>query len=357
MFYLYPIPILIYALIAFGFLFFAKENKLLKAILVTSYCGVMVITFTRGASGAVYLIHFFIYLTAWIALSRPKLPQWESRSITIMTYLLCAIFIIGILVGILRYDSSLEMVKMGTFQRFGGIPANYLMAGYRFFIVLALILAFTIPLHYAITREALIEMLNICWFFTIVLAILGIIHFMGIADMGFDYRTEDGYKNVAVLGFHRASNALMLDTGLFLSIILSQITPNVSRKNAIYLTIPIILTGILVSFSRAGFLALFVSTCSIALIFGSRGMIRNLIIGTLLVTFLLGIIWMTPSLRQRFDMLTDEAGDVSSNARFRSWEVLGSLYLKHPDIVIFGVGFQNFQYYLSIIKGEHFLEA
>ena len=55
----FPVPIALYAVAGLFLLFFSRRAGGLKCVLATSYCGIIITSFTGGTSGGVWLAAFF----------------------------------------------------------------------------------------------------------------------------------------------------------------------------------------------------------------------------------------------------------------------------------------------------------
>lgn len=353
----YLVPVVIYACLACAFLVFSKRGRALKCALVASYCGVMVTSFTGGASGAIWLAPLFLFLLSpWILFSGTG-PGFGSITAGRLTYTMFIVFLLGIFVGLIRYDPALDLAKSGSFQGFMGIPTRVLMAGYRTISLFSLFLAFALPLRYRISRELLLDCLKLCWVFSLVLACLGIIDYVGVADMAFSYRRETGYGHVAILGFHRATLGMISVVGIFAAFTLTQVSPRPMLKMAVYLSAPILLLALLFTWSRAAILAIGVGSVSLAFtMMGSRALkgVAITVCGMLIVGLMLVL---SPELRERFTIPTSGGLEESSAGRLQAWTGLLAWLLRNPDVLITGVGFQNFHYYVNISSGAINLEA
>ncbi|MFQ5461891.1 MAG: O-antigen ligase family protein [Phycisphaerae bacterium] len=353
----YLIPVLIYASLALAFAMFSKRARTLKCVLVASYCGVIVTSFTGGASGGVWLAPLFLYLLSPWILFGAKLPAFGSMKVGRLTFALFVVFFVGILVGLVRYDPLLDIEKAGSFQRFMGVPTRVLMAGYRVVSLCSIVLAFMLPLRHRIDRPLLVQCLKLCWLFSLVLACLGIIDYLGLADMAFSYRREAGYGHVAILGFHRASLGMITVVGIFASFTLTQIAPRSWLTTLVYLSAPVLLLALLFSWSRAAMLAIGVGAVSLTFTMTGTRAIKATAI-TFCCLLIVGImISLSPELKDRFALPTSGGLEESSAGRLRGWMQLVTWLVQSPGVLITGVGFQNFNYFVHLSSGAVELEA
>jgi len=355
---LFPIPIAIFAVLALLFLFFSRQARGLKSVLVASYCGVIIITFTGGASGAIWLAPLFLFLIGLVVIRPPTMPVFNSKMMTRFTYGMFCLFIIGTFVGLLRYDPSLEFIKAGRFLTLFGISIQYLMALYRFHTVIFLFLAFALPLRYYVNREVFLKCLTLCWIFTVILSISSILDYFGVANLAFTYRREAGFGRVAVLGFHRGSIGMMITMGIFMSFAMTQLTRRYSLKMVGYCSLPILIIALLFTFSRGAMLALVVGVISLAITLGGarglKGVIIVLIVGIVVHTVLSQI----PELRERFGfLLTGKFAARVGLGRLTAWKNLIKWLFRSPGILAVGAGFQNFHYFVNLLKEQVTLEA
>jgi len=353
----YPIPVLIYASLALGVLVLSKRGRSLKCVLVASYCGVIVTSFTGGASGAVWLVPLFLFLLSpWIVFGT-NAPGFGSLAAGRFTYALFIVFLVGILVGLVRYDPLLDIEKAGSFQTFMGLPTRVLMAGYRVVSLCSIVLAFTLPLRHRIDRALLVQCLKLCWLFSLVLACLGIIDYLGLADLAFSYRREAGYGHVAILGFHRAALGMITVVGIFASFTLTQISPRSWLTTFVYLSAPVLLLALLFSWSRAAMLALGVGSVSLAFTMSGTRAIKAAAItfcGLLIVGIMISL---SPELQERFALPASGGLEESSAGRLQGWMQLVTWLVQSPGVLITGVGFQNFNYFVHLSSGAVELEA
>lgn len=328
-------------------------------MLVSSYCGVIIVKFTGGASGAVWLGPLFIFLVSITVLWRHQIPELGGKSLTIFTNLLFVMFILGIFIGLMRFDVSLEAAKSGSFKTFAGIPIRYLMMVYRLHIVSFLFLAIALPLRYEMDRELFLKCLKLCWLFTLVLSILTILDYLGVANFSYDYRRTFGYKHVAILGFHRGSHGMMIVIGIFMSFAMTQLTRSYFWKVIAYCSAPILILGLLFTWSRSALLALAVASTSLIITLGGTKAIKGLLVillGLLVVSIIMS---KYPDLQERFSFFTSREIpiEVESAGRLAGWAKLLTWLFQNPDVLILGVGFQNFNYYINVQSQVVELEA
>ena len=353
----YPVPVGIYALLALTLLLGARQGRALKAVLVASYCGVLVTSFTGGASGGVWIAELCLFLFAPVVVFGVAAPGLRSTWVARLTYAVLAVFAVGVVVGLARYDPNVEILKAGAFTTVAGIPTRVLMAGYRTMTLFGLFLAFALPLRYRVDRNLLISCLTLSWLFSLVLAALATVDYLGIADMAFSYRREAGYRYVAILGFHRASLGLMLLVGIFLSFMLTQISRGFWLKAVVYASAPALVLGLLFTWSRAANLALGIGALSLVFTLGASRALKALVLtiaGALVVWV---ILLQFPDLQARFSLPGPRSFDEAAAGRLSSWADL-IVWLGHrPDVLLFGAGFQNFHYYVGLSSGAVKLEA
>ena len=351
------IPILLFVLLALIALLKARHRSGgLQAVLVATYCGVIIRSFTGGASGGVWLAQGFLLLTA-IALLRPRpAPPFRSAGVTRRTYTLLMVFAAGIAVGLLRYDPSVETVKAGAFATAGGIPVRVLIAGYRAALVGSLLLAFALPMRYRVNRAVFLQCLKICWVLTLVLAVLGIVDYIGVADLSFSYRRQVGYTHVGILGFHRASYGMMLLIGMFLSFALAELAGRSLVKALVYASVPLVITAMMFSWSRSSLLAAVTASVLLVLTFGRARAFKGVLLG-LIAAATMGVAMLrSPELLDRFSFLWT-GGLHESAGRIAGWSNLVTWLGRRPDVVLTGVGFQNFLYFVNLSEGVVALEA
>jgi len=355
----YPIPILIFNVVALLFLFFSREGGL-KAIIIASYCGVIVISFTRGSSGGIWLASFFLFIIGISVIKKPKLPAFNSLLVIRFTYLLFIFFIIGIFIGFFRFNPILINIKAGTYKTLFGIPLNYLIAIYRMHIVASLYLAFIIPIHYYVNDELFLKCIKLCWIFYVILAVLALIDYFGIADTAFSFRRVEGFRHVAILGFNRASIGLMLMTGFFMSFTMIKLTKSSILRKLGYISLPIIILSLFTTFSRSAVISFFIGIITLAIMVASIKGMKGIWIALLCILFIYAGVLRFPEINKRFNFLLSGKFDVHSGAagtRLIGWQDTLNWLIDNPDVFILGVGFQNFHYFVNLEKKATFLEA
>lgn len=351
-----PAPILVFVVLACLFLFFSRRGGGLKCVLVASYCGVIITSFTGGASGAIWLAPLFLFLIGLVVIWRRREPILGTRKMARLTYAVFMTFIIGALVGLVRYDPSLEFVKAGSFTTFLGIPVQYLMMVYRLHIVAFLALAFVLPLRYYVDRELFLQCLVLCWFFTMVLVVLGLLTYFRVGNFSFSYGILERYSGA--MGFGRHGHANMLVAGTFMCFAMTQLTRNHLLKMFGYASIPILIIALLFTFSRTAGVALVVGAISMAITLGGARGLKGVLISLLGAIVVYVALMRFPALRERFLFFAagTPIGEISV-ARWSGWASLIKWLAKSPGILMFGAGFQNFHYFVNLLKEQLALEA
>ena len=355
----YPVPICIYASLALMFLLFSRRAKGLKCVFVASYCGVMITSFTGGASGGIWLAPLLLFLIGPWVIQRPKAEAFGSRRLTRITYMMFLVFLAGVVMALLRYDPAVEFAKGGSFRTLLGIPIRYLMMIYRMQTVTFLALAFVLPLCYYIDRKLLLQFLMLCWFFTLVLAVLGILDFTGFADFAFQWGKLEEIQTgsqVGIFGFNRAAYGKMLITGIFMCFAMTQLTRSYSLMMLGYGSIPILVIALLFSFSRSSFVALAIGSLSLAVTLGGARAFKGILVSLFGLIVISIVLMQSPELRERFvpiiPFLGTQEVEMSaaelSSSRIEGWMAVLKWLLTRPDIIMFGVGFQNFSYYIKL---------
>lgn len=342
-------PAIVFALAALFVLFRSNKNGGLKAIIVASYCGAIIVTFTRGASGGIWLTPLFLVPIAFGVYKRSKKPAYATRITELLFYTLIFFFAYGIVIGFFRYDFAIADIKSGVYSTLFGLPTPLLMGIYRVHILIALILAFVIPLLYDIDRDTFIKCLKLCWFFTLVLSILAFLYYFNIADTSFSDRSLEGFTNVGIMGFYKASIGLMIMMGVFLSFALVHLMPQNSQKYLVFLSIPICVTALILTFSRTAVLGLLAGSIIFAIFVSIDGRIKGVLTASLSGVLIYLVILQSPALSERFGfLLSGKFGIESSSSRLVEWGNLLKGYSENPDVFVFGVGFQNFHYFLNL---------
>lgn len=345
------------AAIALGFLAATRGMRKLTCVLTASYCGVIIVSFTRGTMGSILLPQVFLYLFSLTVFLRRPIPPFRSAALSRWTYGLFLVYLLAILVGALRYDPNLATTMSGRFQSVGGIPLVLLMAGYRVFVLLSLLLAFSLPLRYFIDRTAMTRCLTLCWLLTVVLAVAGILDYFGVANMKFDLtfahlREEAIGRHRVIMGFQRGALGSMMLLGIFLSYALTLLTRNPVVRMAAWASAPILIVALLFTWSRAAALGLVVSSLSLVFTLGTTRLIRGAALSAGAIT----VIWLATSasdtLSQRMTFFPNVQGDGSITSRLDTWTLLLQYLVREPDVLLTGVGFQNFQYTLHTVQGE-----
>ena len=293
----------------------------------------------------------------WI-IQHPKAEAFGSRRLTRLTYMMFFLFFVGIIVALARYDPSLEVVKAGRFKTLLGLPIRFLIAGYRMHTVAFLILAFALPLHYYIDRKLFLQCLVLCWVFSVVHAVCGMLNYFGVYNLGFSYMGDPnaapGAGTVAVLGFLRASNGLILLMGAFMSFAVSQLTRSRILKGLVYASMPVFVMATLFTWSRATMLAIVVAAISLAgTLGGFRGFLKAMLVAVIGVVVVVLVGTQIYAVQERFLIYSGiGAGAVSleeaSAGRITGWMELLRWIAVSPGVILTGVGFQNFEYFVKI---------
>ncbi len=351
------VPIGLFSLAALAALIGSRQGGGLRAVLIASYCGVLVTSFTGGTSGGVWLVQIALLALAPSLLARPASEPGSSRPVTLLTYAMFGVYLFGILVGLTRFDPSLESLKAGHFDEFLGIPVRVLIAGYRFCVIATLALAFALPLRYAVDRTLLRSCLKICWVLTVLLAVAGISDYLNLADFAFSYRREAGYRHVAVLGFHRGAVGMMLVMGIFLSFAMTQMAEQGRQNVLAYVTAPILFIALLFTWSRGATLAMAAGSMSLVLTLGGARMIKGIVVTVVGAITVYAILSRFPDVQERFSFFLTGSLRYDSAGRLDAWSDLISWLFKNPGVLLSGAGFQNFQYYVFLESGAVELEA
>jgi len=346
----------VYGLLALLLMLKATEAKKLKGLLLASYCGIVLISFTTGTTASIWLVTIFSLLLASVSLFRSSyFPAFKSKRVTGLTYLMFAVYAYGIFVGFVRYSPYLAEIKSGVAKTLFGIPLPLLMAGYRTVILSSLVFAFSLPLRYRIDRRVFCQCLTLCWIFTVVLSLLVLLDYAGVADLRL--RVVDIYRfesiHSGVLGYHRETLGMMLLLGFFLSLATSQATESAGHKTLVFATLPAILIALLFSWSRAAMLGTAVGIVFLCLTLGGR---RGFI--GVVVTVLAGVVTKVAlsmfedvSERITFGMSGEASIQDISSGRWRGWIALLRWMADNPLTVAVGCGFQNFNYFVKLGVG------
>ena len=356
----FPVPILLYTLAALMVLVFSRRAGSLKAVLVASYCGVSITSFTGGSSGGIWLGPVFLLLLGPIVLlGHKKRPQLGSVRMVKFTHALFIIYIIGIFVGLLRYDPILEVEKAGAFTTLFGIPVRYLMVIYRIQTVAFVFLAFTLPQRYHIDKPLFLQCLRLCWFFTIVLAVGGILNYIGAADLTFSRYVGVPGAPTLIVGFSKTNFALIMITGLLVSFAISQLTQSYILKALAAASIPLFVMALLLSQSRSSVVALIASGLFLVFVLRGTRLFKGILValGSVITVYVV-MMWF-PEVRERLGFLEIfystspqplRAVEVGQT-RISNWTNLLKWLVVSPGILAFGAGFQNYHYFIHLHAG------
>jgi len=352
---LFPKPIVIYAILALLFLVFSRWAKGLKCVLVASYCGVIVISFTRGTQGAFWLAPLLLFLISSAVIWHPTYDAFDSRKLIRVTYVMFLVLVAGVAVGFLRYDPALEVFKAGAFRTLLGIPVRFLMVAHRLQTILFLGLAIALPLRYYIDRKLFLECLFICWLFSVIMSIAGFLNFVGLVDLTFRISEEVGlFRHVGLLGFRRAGNGLMLIAGIFMTFAMSKLTRSHLLRMAGYVSLPIMAIALFFSFSRAAVVGLLVGGTSLAITLKGRQAVKTILLGAVGGVILYVAVMQFPELQERLGFLKlfygaghePVSAEEYSARRIVGWITTAKWLAGSPGVVTFGTGFQNFAYFV-----------
>lgn len=358
------IPIAIYAAIALMFLISNRRLGPLLALVTVSYCGVVAFTPTRGATGAIFLPHIFLLLIAPAVLSRRGLPAGASSAVTTWTWLLLGMFGFGVLVGFGRFSSEVTAAMAGQFTGVAGIPLSVLMTGYRIFVLVTLALALLIPLKFTIDRAQMLRILTVCWLFSLVLAALQFVEYFEIADVTFDVSSEAvGESDRAlgrhrvVLGFRRAALGLMFVAGLFFSYGMTQLSRSYVLRALAWASAPALMIALLFSWSRAAVIGMAAGSIALIVTMGGVRAIRGVILTIFGVIVIWSVLGQFEDAQDRFIFF--QTGEIreSGHSRLEGWQMLTEYLFRQADVLIFGAGFQNFQYAINVTEGAVQLTA
>ena len=349
---MHPVPIAIYAVLAIVVLLCSRQAGGLKAVLVASYCGVIITSFTGGASGAIWLAPFFLFLISpAVVIRRPVNYAFNSTAITKITYMMIFLFVIGVVIGFIRYDPILEGAKAGSYRTFFGLPLSFMMMMYRLHVVAFLFLAFALPLHYHIDRKMFLQCLVLSWIFTLVLAASVLLNHFGIYNMQFHYTVRWEFTRQAILGFYTASLGLMLVMGIFMSFAMTQITHSYTLRILGYVSIPMLIFAIPFAWSRAALFGLIIGAISLSVILGGTKALKAIlftIVGAIVVYLVLS---RSYEVSERFLKGLGEGAvslEEASSGRIAGWISVIRWLTQNPGVLMFGVGFQNFQYFVRM---------
>ncbi len=327
-------------------------------MLVASYCGVYITSFTGGVSGAIWLGPIFLLLIGPIVLMQHKKGEvLGSEGMLIkLTHFLFIIFLLGVIVGLLRFDPEVEFQKAGRFTTLFGIPIQYLMAAYRLHTVIFIFLAFTLPQRYYIDRPLFMQCLKLCWFFAIVLAIAGILDYLGIANLKFSPRWMGRIGGTAIMGFGKGNYGMIMITGILVSFAISQLTRSYLMKILGFVSIPLFVTALLFVRSRSTALGLVVGGLSLVVTLGGAKAFKGVLVTLVGAIVAYAVVMRFPELRERlrfFEIFYASApGALTMTevglSRTSTWIDLIKWLAESPGVLVFGVGFQNFQYFILL---------
>lgn len=342
------LPAAVFAGLVLFLLAFGRRHGGLYAVLAASYCGVILVSFTRGTMGSVLLVQVLLILLAPRCLGRRALPAAASKVPTRLTYLLFAAYLIGIPVAAIRFDPSMAMYMAGRFQSTGAMSLRLAMTGYRLFVWTTLVLAFVLPLGYEIDRPALCGCLKAAWLLSTVLALAGIVDYLGLADMKFDLTVslqEAQTLHEVIMGFRRGALGMISLLGIFLSFAYLLLSRGSWTRMLVGLSFPILIGGLVCSWSRAAMLGVVVAAILLPLTMGAARL-RVILPGLVCVLAVVVAVAVSPNLRERLTFFGTGAVDGSIEGRLGCWRALLHYLAASPGVLLTGVGTQNFQYAL-----------
>ena len=184
-------------------------------------------------------------------------------------------------------------------------------------------------------------------------------NYFGIVNMAFNVREEiEGYGHLGVMGFGRAGTGLMLYTGIFMSFAMSQLTQNRLLKIVAYCSAPLLVLSLLFTWSRAIQLAMMVSAISLAFTLGGIRAIKGVMVTIIGAIIICIAVSHFPDVRERLAFFFGEESSIMASAgRLQGWADLIKWLLKSPGVLLFGVGFQNFHYFVHLHAAAVRLEA
>lgn len=352
------IPIGLFAALALVAYIAGGRIRKLLAVLVMSYCGVMAVTFTRGASGGVWPTQILLLLfAAWVT-TRPAMPAFGSAAPSRLTIAVFAVYVAGVLVGLARFDPSLEAVKAGAYRGLSGIPLPMLMAGYRLMTIATLALAFAMPQRHLINRKDFTRILLVGWLMSLGLAGAQFVDYSGFARLGFRMLVEEESAHQSdLLGFNRGSVGMLFVFATLQGYALARLHPNRLLKSFVWLSAPFLVTALLLTWSRAATMAMAVASVSLIVTLGGR----RAVWGVVLSLFGIGVVYFVLShyadVTERYEFFMTGRSDESIQARLVTWGDILTYLFRQPDVLVFGAGFQNFHYSMHVGQGVVMLDA
>jgi O-antigen ligase len=333
------------SMIAFIGCTLGKRSFVLMGMIFSAIVGSPVVTFTRGAAGAIYasdMVSFVLLICWWLPGTRSFVcelrPQWYKPFFRLMMLALVSVILVAPVFSAGITGTGLAGNVTVTVR---GIPLPILMAGFRFIRIVLYMMYFVYAAHMIMDEKTLRFVNKIIAVAVVILAVCQILNFLGVAELGLASR-EVEWQGGYILGYSKAAAGRLYLVGVFVTLILLY-----GRWSApIYLVaIAAIGTGLLFGGSRASFVGLLVGLFVLAM--------QAKVMGKLLVVFLLMLVPVGFHILARVDPEGIRIGSFlkmitnpSLNPRWIIWSWTISYITTHPLVWLLGVGFSNFKYAL-----------
>lgn len=320
-----------------------NRRLILAGMIFSALIASPIISFTRGAAGAVYasdlvgltlLVCLFFSHTR--ALMFPVAPKWYRSFFWLMILAMVSVLFVAPLATVRLAEAGLREYVRSPIP---GVPLVVLMAIFRLFRIIFYLIFFVYACRLLSDEKSLHFVYKAMFFSIIILAICQIITFFGIKDMGL-YLPGLEYQEAHILGHPKAVLGRLYLVGILVSLILLYR----SLLSPVYLLgLGTIVMGLLFSGSRAGFVAVLMGFAILAL----RGKLILRVSAVLLLAAIPFVFIILSDISpERVESFAEPLQRPMENPRWIIWGRSLGYLVSAPYVFITGVGFSNFRYAL-----------
>jgi O-antigen ligase len=342
--YAFVVGIVMSAIVLIGCMF-GKRSFVLTGMIFSAIVGSPVITFTRGAAGAIYasdMVSFVLLICWWFPSTKSFIceltPRWYKPFFRLMMLAVVSVILVGPLFsGGIAGAGLAENVSVSI----RGIPLPILMAGFRFVRIILYVVYFVYAAHMIMDEKTFRFVCKLITVGVVILAVCQILNFFGVAELGLASR-EVEWQHSAILGHSKAAGGRLYLVGIFVTLILIY-----GRWSApiYFVFLATIGMGLLFSGSRAAFVAMLVGVFILAMRARFLGKMLVLLLAALVPLGFYVLARLDPE-RMRIESFLRVITDPTTNPRWIVWGWIIPYIATHPVIWLSGVGFSNFRYAL-----------
>lgn len=333
---------------------FRKRSLILAGMIFSSISASPVISFTRGAAGAIYSSDL-VALTLLLCMMFPSTktlfcgfkPDWYKWFFRLMMLSFVSVILVAPVFSEQIGKTGLEAHVTSPIP---GIPLVILMMGFRLIRLTLFYVYFFYAAHMLMDEETKRVVYKLIIVAIFVLAICQILDFFGVANLGLVLK-DVSHQRAHILGHVRGAAGRFYIMGIFLALVFFR---RVFSAPLCFVILAVMGLALILSGSRGPFVGLLVAM----LVVGVRSKFLGKFLGVILLVLLpLGFSVLTKAnidvgfiKMRRFEMMVQ---DPSSNPRWIIWQQIVPYIGTHPHIWFSGVGLSNFRYALV---GEYMAE-